>query len=78
MKITVEYIGFLKVEGVKSGSVLEFPDGISAAGILDSLGLTGPYRKYIVPIVNNERSLQERMLKDGDRLFIYLPVGGGG
>jgi len=77
MKIKIEYIGFLKLEGVKSGSVLEFPEGISAAGVLDSLGLTGSYRKYIIPIVNKERSPQERVLKDGDSLFIYLPVGGG-
>lgn len=77
MNITVEYIGFLKLEGIKSGSVLQFPEGTTAAGILDHLGLVGPYRKYIIPIVNGARSPQERTLKDGDRLFIYLPVGGG-
>jgi sulfur carrier protein ThiS len=77
MNITVEYVGFLKLEGIKSGSVLEFPEGTTAAGVLDGFGLTGSYRKYIVPIVNSERSPQERALKDGDHLFIYLPVGGG-
>jgi sulfur carrier protein ThiS len=77
MHITVEYLGFLNIEGVKSGAVLEFPEGTSAASVLDRLGLIGPYRKYIIPIVNNERSPHERVLKDGDRLFIYLPVGGG-
>lgn len=77
MRITVEYIGFLKIEGVKSGSVVEFPDGTKAEDVLDRFQLTGSYRKFIIPIVNGERSPQNRQLADGDRLFIYLPVGGG-
>lgn len=77
MRVTIEYVGFLKVEGLKSGSILELPKGSSASDVLDKLGLTGGYRKYIVPIVNGERSPQERVLVDGDHLFIYLPVGGG-
>ncbi len=77
MQITVEYIGFLKIEDVKSGSIVEFPEGTCAADILDRFKLTGPYRKFIIPIVNGERSAQDRALKDGDRVFIYLPVGGG-
>lgn len=77
MRITIEYIGFLKIEGVKSGSVVEFPDGIKASDVLDSVNLIGSYRKFIIPIINGERSSQDRVLNDGDRLFIYLPVGGG-
>jgi len=77
MRITVEYIGFLKIEGVKSGTVVEFPEGTRAADILDRFKLTGSYRKFIIPIVNGERSPQDRALKDCDRVFIYLPVGGG-
>jgi len=77
MKITLEYIGFLKIEGIKSGTVVEVPNGSTAASILDMCKLTGSYRKYIVPIINGERSSHDRVLKDGDRMFIYLPGGGG-
>lgn len=77
MQITIEYIGFLKIKDVKSGSIVEFPDNTRASDVLDRFNLTGSYRKYIIPIVNGERSPQDRLLKDGDRLYIYLPVGGG-
>jgi hypothetical protein len=77
MRITIEYIGFLKIEGVKSGSIVEFPDGIKASDVLDRFNLVGSYRKFIIPIINGERSSQDRLLNDGDKLFIYLPVGGG-
>jgi hypothetical protein len=77
MRITIEYIGFLKIEGVKSGSIVEFPDGIKASDVLDRFNLVGSYRKFIIPIINGERSSQDRLLNDGDRSFIYLPVGGG-
>ncbi len=77
MKITLEYLGFLKIESIQSGSVVDVPDGSTAASILDMCKLNGSYRKYIVPIINGERSSHDRLLKEGDRMFIYLPVGGG-
>ncbi len=77
MRITIEYVGFLKIEAVKSGSSLEFPQGTTVSEVLDHLRLTAAWRKYIIPIVNSERSASDRVLNDGDRLFIFLPVGGG-
>lgn len=77
MKITIEHVGFLKIEGVTQGAVMEFPEGTTVAQVLDHFELKAAWRKYIIPIVNGERSPQERVLKDGDRLFIFLPVGGG-
>jgi sulfur carrier protein ThiS len=77
MKITLEYLGFLKIESIQSGSVVDVPDGSTAASILDMCKLNGSYRKYIVPIINGERTSHDRVLKEGDRMFIYLPVGGG-
>jgi len=77
MKITIEHVGFLKIDGVKPGAVVEFPEGTTVAEVLDHFELKAGWRKYIIPIVNGERSSQERVLADGDRLFIFLPVGGG-
>jgi len=77
MKITLEYLGFLKIESIQSGSVVDVPDGSTAASILDMCKLNGSYRKYIVPIINGERTSHDQVLKEGDRMFIYLPVGGG-
>jgi hypothetical protein len=54
---------------------LDVPDGSTAASILDMCKLTGSYRKYIVPIINGERSSYDRVLKDADRMFMYLLVG---
>lgn len=77
MKITVEYLGFLEIDSIKSGSAMELPDGTTAGEVFSRLGLKGSYLKYVLPIINGTRAGHDQPLKDGDKLFIYLPVGGG-
>ncbi len=55
-----------------------FPEGLSVAGLLEQLGLTGKYvaverNKAVVPF----RQFQETVLAEGDRLEVVTLVGGG-
>lgn len=77
LKITVEYLGFLEIDSIKSGATMELPDGTTAGEVFSRLALKGAYLKYVLPIINGVRADHDKELKDGDKLFIYLPVGGG-
>lgn len=77
MKVTIEYIGFIKIDGVPSNSVIELPGGITVDQLLDRFGMSQQDRTYLIPIINRQRKSRETVLADGDSLFLYYPVGGG-
>lgn len=56
---------------------MELPEGTTAGEVFARLGLQGSYLKYVLPIINGTRTGHDQALKDGDKLFVYLPVGGG-
>ena len=77
MKVTVEYMGFFKIDRVPSGSSVEVEAGTSIDRLLDRLNVAREHRTYLRPIVAGERKAFTYQLKAGDDLFLYFPVGGG-
>jgi len=77
MIITLEYVAMLKVDGPPSGSAMEFPEGITLAGVMARLGLSAGHQKVVVGFVNDVKARSEYMLRDGDRVYLAMPVGGG-
>jgi hypothetical protein len=77
MQVTVEYMGFFKIDGVPSGSEVEVEEGTSIDRLLDRLMVKKEHRTYLRPIVAGERKPFSYQLKEGDDLFLYFPVGGG-
>jgi len=62
-----------------NGKDMEVADGISVDGLLDHLGVT---RKYTAVAVNRDVTPKSEyaatVLRDGDRVEIVRPMGGGG
>lgn len=77
MKITIEYMGFFKIENVPSRSELEIEPGTTVTDLLDDLQVKKESRRYMIPLINRQRRGFETPLGDGDHLFLYFPVGGG-
>ena len=77
MKVTIEYMGFFKIEDVPSRSELEVEGGTTVTDLLDHLQVKKESRKYMIPLINRQRRGFETALGDGDHLFLYFPVGGG-
>ena len=77
MKIHLEYTAVLDAKGVSSGSVVELPDGAAVTDVLDLLHVKKDHQKYVVPFVNGGKKRLADKLRDGDKLTLSLPVGGG-
>ncbi|HVQ78121.1 MAG TPA: sulfur carrier protein ThiS [Candidatus Binatia bacterium] len=61
-----------------NGNPLSLPDGLTVEGLLQSLGVR---REYTAVAVNREitpkHAYPETVLRDGDRVEIVRPMGGG-
>ncbi len=77
MHITIEYMGFFRIEGVPNNSTLDIETGITVSQLLDQLKVKPEHRTYLKPIVNREKQSFDYTLQDGDNLFLYFPIGGG-
>jgi molybdopterin synthase sulfur carrier subunit len=54
---------------------LELSEGISVQDLIEKLNLTD--EKSLIIMVNGRREEMTKLLKDGDRVGIFPPVGGG-
>jgi hypothetical protein len=77
MNIHLEYTAVLDAKGASSGSVMDLPDGTTVEDVLDLLHVKADHQKYVVPFVNGEKKRLTDRLRDGDKLMLSLPVGGG-
>jgi hypothetical protein len=77
MKILLEYTAVLDAKGVSSGSLVDLRDGAAITDVLDLLLVKKDHQKYVVPFVNGEKKRLADKLRDGDKLTLSLPVGGG-
>lgn len=77
MRIHLEFTGLLDVKGVVSGTTLEVPEGTTVAGLLDHLKVRPEHQKFVVPFINGEQKKLSAPLRDGDKVVLSLPVGGG-
>ncbi|GEM_PF-443599 len=77
MKIHVEFAAVLDLKGVTNGAELDVPHGTTPADLLTTFHVRPEHQKYVTPFVNGTRMKLSHPLKEGDRLFLSLPVGGG-
>jgi sulfur carrier protein ThiS len=77
MKIHLEYVAMLDVRGARSGAPLEVPEGATVGALLEQLHVKPEHRKTVTPFVNEQRATTGTALKDGDRVFLALPISGG-
>lgn len=77
MKLHLEYVAMLDVKGARSGGEVEMPDGATIGSLLEKLQVAPAHRTSVTPFVNDARATQRTELKDGDRVFLALPISGG-
>ena len=77
MRVTVEYTGVLNIKAVPNGGTVELPAGAAVSTLLEHLGIDREHRKFITPLVNNNKARLSTVLSEGDKVYLLLPVGGG-
>ncbi len=77
MKIVLQRSAVLKLANVKSVGEVEVPHDTSIGGLLSSLGVREEQHKYLLCYVNGKKKSLSCVLQEGDRLQLFLPIGGG-
>jgi sulfur carrier protein ThiS len=77
MRIRLSYVGYLKIDGVENDSDVEVGDDMSLEDFLTQHGVREEHQKFITPMVNGAEKKLSYVLRDGDNLTLFLPVGGG-
>lgn len=74
MKVKVKLFATLQKNRFKT-SELEYDDDVTIAEVCRSLDI--PRNKVSIMFVNNTHADHNRILKEGDELALFPPIGGG-
>ena len=77
MKIRLEYMAMLQLNGPASGSMCEVAENTTAAVLLQTLEILPRYHPVITVFVNDAKVSHARVLVEGDQVFLSIPMGGG-
>ncbi|MFW9996260.1 MAG: MoaD/ThiS family protein [Candidatus Odinarchaeota archaeon] len=77
IKIKIELMGSLKTPTGKRKFNFELEDGTNVRQLLKKLDYSEEDAKYLLTFINSEHVKHETILKNGDVVFITVPVGGG-
>lgn len=77
MEITVSFVGYLELPDIENNSRVILEEGTTVAAFLTEKGMSRRHQRHIIPIINEEEMRLSYTLQDGDRLMLFLPVGGG-
>lgn len=75
--ITVSFAGTIYIKNLKSGEKVHIDNDITISAFLLKNGLNACHLKLIIPVVNSVEQKLDYTLQDGDKLNLYLPIGGG-
>jgi molybdopterin converting factor small subunit len=77
MKIFFEYLGLLHIEGIKNKSYLKVDNNCSITDLFTKLKIRKEHQKFISVFINDEEKPRHTVLKENDRVKLFLPTGGG-
>ena len=77
MKIWLEYMAMMQVEAPANGQAKEVAEGTTAGALLHDLGIPPKYHPVVSVFVNDTKVVSFRVLAEGDRVFLSIPLGGG-
>ena len=77
MKIFFEYLGLLHIEEIKNKSFLNVEPGCTTADFMTKLQIRKEHQKFISVFINGEEKSRQTILKENDRVKLFLPTGGG-
>ena len=67
----------LVVHGLPPGGRLELDAGATAGDVLHCLQLSPAHQRAVTIFINDQRARPATLLKEGDRVFLGLPMSGG-
>jgi len=77
MEIYIEWTGLLHIRGTKNKSIIELENNCTISGLYDKLEIKKDHQKYISCFVNGSEMKKSAVLKEGDKVKLFLPTGGG-
>ena len=76
MQITIRLVGMLRLDRFKQRA-FDVPEGASVSETLKELSVSLEQMKICLVSINGKRSKLDAVLKSGDVLEAFLPVGEG-
>jgi len=77
MKIRLEYMAMVQLNGPASGSLCEVSENSTAGALLHALAILPRHHPVVTVFVNDIKVSHTRILAEGDRVFLSIPMGGG-
>lgn len=77
MKIFFEYLGLLHIEGIRNKSYIVINAGCTVVELMTKLQIRKEHQKFISVFINDEEKSRQTILKENDRVKLFLPTGGG-
>ncbi|HMP73975.1 MAG TPA: MoaD/ThiS family protein [Kiritimatiellia bacterium] len=77
MKIRLEHVAMLKVQGPANGSELELMDGATVRDLLNQLAIPAIHQSSVTAFVNETKVRHDHVLVQGDHVFLSIPTSGG-
>lgn len=77
MRIKLNYTGYLKFDGVETGTLLEVGEGSTVGDLLTGFHVAPEQLRFLKIFVNEEKAAASHVLNDGDELTVIMQIGGG-
>jgi sulfur carrier protein ThiS len=77
MRIKLSYVGYLDFKGVRNGAMVEAAEGSTLADLLGKGSIQPHHQRFVRAVVNGEQKPLAQVLREGDEVTLFLPVGGG-
>ena len=75
--VEVESTGLLHIEGLEGGGVVGLAEGATIKDLLNVLKIQQDHQKFVTAFVNGEEKNRVTPLRNGDKITLLLPIGGG-
>lgn len=77
IRVAVHFTGLVNIRNITSGSSMDIPGGTSVSELLSTLGIIEQHKRYLIVMVGGKKVTVSHLLRDGDEIRLFLPVGGG-
>jgi hypothetical protein len=77
MLITIEFMSALKRAGIPQKKRYSFSEPITLNHLLDFFEFSTSERNFLIILVNGKKKSLDYSIKNGDKIFITIPIGGG-
>ena len=77
MKIEVASTGLLHIEGLEKEGFVELAAGATVTDLLNIIKIQQDHQRFVTAFVNGEEKNRSAVLRNGDKVTLLLPIGGG-